>query len=245
MINMDKYFVYRHWRLDKNEVFYVGLGKIRTDDKATTYKIKHYRAYSKYKRNEFWKNITNKTKYKVEIYRDNLSKEEAIELEISLISIHGNYKNGGTLCNITDGGETVPDSLITVNNDPKCSQKVYQYSLNGNFVKEWESSNEIKRQLGFDNSVIRKAIKGKTKSPNISYNFQWFLEYKGEKIEPSDYGKTTLHKPVKLTKDEEVLIFKSRDECAKYFNVESYQITNAINGNFKFRKYKVENYVTD
>ena len=99
--------------------------------------------------------------------------------------------------------------------------------------------------MNFDNSVIRKALKGKTKSPNISYSFQWFLEYRGEKISKSDSGKTTLHKAVKLTKGNEVLIFNSREECAKYFKVKSYQITNALNGNFKFRKYKVENYVTN
>ena len=68
------------------------------------------------------------------------------------------------------------------------------------------------------------------------------MEYKGEKINASDSGKITLHKGVKLTKGDEVLFFKSREECAKYFKIKSYQITNAINGNFKFKKYKVENY---
>ena len=75
------------------------------------------------------------------------------------------------------------------------------------FIKEWLSTNHIKRELGFDNSVLRKALKGTTKSPNISYGFQWYLEYKGENIEPSDSGKITLHKPVILTKENETLIF--------------------------------------
>lgn len=107
---------------------------------------------------------------------------------------------------------------------------------------DFKDEHYIKRELGFDNSVIRKALIGKTKSPNISYNYQWFLEYRGKKIASSDSGKITLHKGVKLTKGEEVLIFKSREECAKYFSVKSCQITNALNQSFKFKKYKVENY---
>ena len=239
---MEKYFVYQHIRNDKKSIFYIGIGKIRTDILATTDKMKHYRAYSKQGRNPIWKRIVNKTSYTIEIVKTNLSKQEAINLEIFLIEKYGKIKNKGLLSNITDGGETVLPELLTVLNDPKCSQKVYQYDLDGNFIKEWLSTNQIKRELGFDNSVLRKALTGKTKSPNISYNYQWFLEYRGEKIEPSDSGKTTLHKGVKLTKESEILIFNSREECAKYFKVKSYQITNALNGNFKFRKYKVENY---
>ena len=239
---MEKYFVYQHIRNDKNTIFYVGIGKIRLDKSATTEKMKHYRAYSKQGRNPIWKAIVNKTSYSVEIVQTNLTKEEAIQLEISLIEKYGKIKNKGLLSNISDGGETVLPELITVLNDPKCSQRVFQYDLEGNFIKEWLSTNQIKRELGFDNSVIRKSLKDKTKSPNISYGYQWFLEYKGTKINKSDSGKITLHKKVKLSKNGEILLFNSREECAKYFNVKSSQITNAINKKWKFKKYIVENY---
>jgi len=53
-----------------------------------------------------------------------------------LISTYKRYKDGGKLSNITIGGETVPDSMITIENDPKCSEKIYQYSLEGHFLKE-------------------------------------------------------------------------------------------------------------
>ena len=230
---------------DKNTIFYIGIGKIRVDKLATTEKMKHYRAYTKQGRNPIWKAIVKKTSYTVEIVETNISKEEAVKLEILLIEKYGKIKNKGLLSNISDGGETVLPELLTVLNDPKCSQRVFQYDLEGNFIKEWLSTNQIKRELGFDNSVIRKSLKGKTKSPNVSYGFQWFLEYRGNKINSSASGKLTLHKAVKLTKGSETLIFNSREECAKYFNVKSYQITNALNGDFKFRKYKIENYVAD
>lgn len=239
---MNKYFVYQHIREDKNSIFYIGIGKIRTDKLATTEKLKHYRAYSKQGRNPIWKNIVNKTTYKVEIVKSNISKKTAIELEIFLIEKYGKIKDKGLLSNISDGGEIVLPELLTVLNDPKCSEKVYQYDLKGNFIKEWLSSNQIKRELGFNNSVIRRSLTGKTKSPNVSYGFQWFLNYKGLKINKSDSGKITLHKKVKLINEKEELIFNSREECAKHFNVKSSQITNAINKGWKFRTYKVENY---
>lgn len=236
---MNKYFVYQHIRNDKNYVFYIGIGKI--NPKYPTYKMQHYRAYSKSGRNPIWKNITNKTSYTVEIIEDNLNFEEVKNKEIELIQYYGKLKSGGLLSNISDGGETVKEELITVLNDPKCSQPVYQYTIEGNFLKEWPSTNEIKRQLGYDNSVIRKALKGKTKSPNISYGYQWFTEYKGPITLGSDFGKTTLHKKVKVSNGDVVLFFNSRQECATYFKVESAQITNAIRTKGTVRKFKIEN----
>jgi len=239
---MGKYFVYKHTRKDKNTIFYIGIGKIRTDKLATTFKMQHYRAYSKQGRNPIWKRIVAKSEYDIEIIITGVSFNKAKNLEIELISKYGKIKEKGLLANISDGGETVHEDLITVLNDPKCSQRVYQYDLQGNFIKEWLSTNQIKRELGFDNSVIRKSLKGNIKSPNISYNFQWYLEYKGSKIAPSDSGKTTLHKPVILTKENETLIFNSREECAKHFNVQSAQVSNAIKNRWKFKTYKINNY---
>lgn len=87
--------VYRHRRLDNNQVFYVGIGKTEK------------RAYNKSNnRSLFWKNIVNKTNYKVEILYHNLSWEEACELEIFLISLYGRKDlNLGSLVNLTDGGD--------------------------------------------------------------------------------------------------------------------------------------------
>lgn len=86
--------VYKHTRLDTDEVFYIGIGKTSK------------RAYSKYDRNIHWKRITAKTEYSVEILYTDLEWEEACLKEIELISYYGrvNLKQG-TLCNMTDGGE--------------------------------------------------------------------------------------------------------------------------------------------
>jgi hypothetical protein len=85
--------VYRHIRLDKNEPFYIGIGR---DNRPT----------SKKDRNKWWKNVTNKSDYRVDILFTNLSWEEACKKEIELIQLYGRRDLGlGTLVNMTNGGE--------------------------------------------------------------------------------------------------------------------------------------------
>lgn len=86
--------IYRHTRLDNNEVFYIGIG------------ISNKRPYEKSNRNKYWNNIVNKTEYEVEILKKDLLYDNAKELEKILISYYGRKDLGlGTLVNMTDGGE--------------------------------------------------------------------------------------------------------------------------------------------
>jgi hypothetical protein len=85
--------VYQHIREDKEEVFYIGISNNKI------------RPYSK-SRNKIWKNIVNKTSYRVEIIYDNIDWDSALSLEIELIAKYGRIDIGtGTLSNMTDGGE--------------------------------------------------------------------------------------------------------------------------------------------
>lgn len=96
--------LYRHIRVDKNEPFYIGIGKNVN------------RAYSKYSRNSIWYNITNKTNYEVEILFDNLTWEEAIIKEKEFIKLYGRKNLGlGTLVNMTDGGDGTLNYIYTEN----------------------------------------------------------------------------------------------------------------------------------
>ena len=45
----------------------------------------------------------------------------------------------------------------------KCSKKVYQYTLDGKFVKEWESTMECERN-GYDHSNVAACCRGKRKT---------------------------------------------------------------------------------
>lgn len=57
----------------------------------------------------------------------------------------------------------------------KRSKTLYQYSLEGQFIKEWESTQEVERQLGYSSSNIRTCCLGKRKT---AYSFIW--RYKNE-----------------------------------------------------------------
>ena len=89
-------YVYTHTRLDKNEVFYVGIG---SDDK-------HQRAYTIKGRNIYWYRIIKKSDYIVNILFDNLTWEEACLKETELIKQYGQkILKTGSLVNLTKGGE--------------------------------------------------------------------------------------------------------------------------------------------
>jgi len=89
-------YVYRHIRLDKNEPFYIGIGKDNT----------YNRANDKTQRNKYWKNIISITNYEIEIIFDNVTVICAKKKEKEFIKLYGRKdKNKGTLCNMTDGGD--------------------------------------------------------------------------------------------------------------------------------------------
>jgi len=104
-------YVYRHVRLDKNEVFYIGIG---SDDKG-----RYSRAHSK-DRNLHWNNIINLAEYKVEIISEEwLTWEEACEKEKFWIIFYGRADLGtGTLVNMTDGGQVYPSNPMYGEDNP-------------------------------------------------------------------------------------------------------------------------------
>ena len=60
---MNKYYLYRHIRLDKNEPFYIGIGTVYQVDINSSLETVYYkRAYCK-QRSGIWYNVTNKTNY--------------------------------------------------------------------------------------------------------------------------------------------------------------------------------------
>lgn len=80
------YYVYVHKKYD-GTVFYVGKGKNK-------------RAWSQHSRNRFWRNITSKQQWSVEIVADGLQEWYALELETELIYLYGKRSDGGSLVNL-------------------------------------------------------------------------------------------------------------------------------------------------
>lgn len=101
-----KYYLYQNIKNDSQEIFYIGLGtKIK---KYKGYKKEYQRAFAKSNRNRFWKNVTSKTDYIVEILMESDDYETIKKVEVELIALYGRRDLGkGTLVNLTDGGDGV------------------------------------------------------------------------------------------------------------------------------------------
>lgn len=100
---MEKYYVYRHIRVDKNEPFYIGIGTKSEQDLKYGY---YGRASAKHVDNNIWLKIIAKTEWKWEILLESDDKNFIYEKEKEFILLYGRKcDNSGTLANLTLGGE--------------------------------------------------------------------------------------------------------------------------------------------
>lgn len=110
----DKFYTYLHYTKDTNVIFYVGKGKkdrcLQTND-----------------RSEWWNNVVNKHDYYIVIESINLTEKEAFEREIELIAKYGRRQFGGTLVNLSDGGEGVSGKVWTDEERKKLSEFMKQH----------------------------------------------------------------------------------------------------------------------
>lgn len=91
----DRYYVYAHYKADSGEIFYIGKG---SENRALQKGMKD--------RSDFWHRVVNKHGFFHKILHDNLTEEQAFEIERAEIAKHGRIKTGtGTLINLSDGGE--------------------------------------------------------------------------------------------------------------------------------------------
>lgn len=139
--------VYKHIRLDNNEVFYIGIGNDIS------------RAYSNASRNEYWHNIVNKTEYNVEILYEDISRDDAISIEIELINQYGRIyiDENGTLVNMTtggDGGDTTTNSPNRLEIINKRSESLKEFYKNkDNDYKKSKVAKPIKARRDWYNSL--------------------------------------------------------------------------------------------
>lgn len=101
MIDAQKrFYVYRHIRRDTGMPFYIGKGANRRKRKT-----KFERAASTHRTNPHWQRIVAKHGHDVEILNCFETEREAIAAEMFFIRLHGRTSDGGTLVNLTDGGD--------------------------------------------------------------------------------------------------------------------------------------------
>jgi NUMOD3 motif len=102
----NKYYLYRHIRLDKNEPFYIGIGT-KSNRQHPNIKSEYKRAYEINRKESYiWNNIVSKTEYEIEILFESNDYNFIKEKEKEFIKLYGRInKNSGCLSNMTDGGD--------------------------------------------------------------------------------------------------------------------------------------------
>jgi hypothetical protein len=105
------YYIYAHYKLSDidGNPFYIGKGKNARDVSSS-------------KRNQYWKNIVAKHGFVAKKIKENLTEQEAFDLEILMIAKFGKLiDNSGCLCNISDGGEGASGTIHTTETKEKWS----------------------------------------------------------------------------------------------------------------------------
>jgi hypothetical protein len=207
--------VYRHRRLDNNQIFYIGIGKNKL------------RAYSKKYRNKYWINIVNKIDYSVEILYENIEYNEAKELEIFLISLYGRKDIGtGILCNLTDGGEGTLGIIRIVSDKTKQKQK--ERMLGNQHLLGHKHSEETKKKISESNKGRKMSEKNKEILRSISKGRKPWTYGKNHSKQTIDRmtNRDTLldNKDIKIFLDIDNGIFYSVKDLTKLLNLTKGQI---------------------
>lgn len=226
-------YVYEHIRLDKNTPFYIGIGS------DNMYK----RANEKTRRNNLWKNIANKTNYKVNILYDSITFQEAKIKEIELIKKYGRIDIGnGILTNMTDGGDGTLNKIYT---------EEYRSKLSIAAKKRDNSKNYLKMNEGRKNYVIteehRKKIINAGKNRKLSIKHIQVIKDRMMQNNPSKgrLGKNSINYKfdILVYKDNFFISrFNGVHEAARNLNLSATKISAVLNGRrnhtggYKFKK---------
>lgn len=211
-------YVYRHIRKDLNVPFYIGIAK----------DIK--RAYSKTHRNIHWNNIISKTDYEIEILFDEIEYEYAKEKEIEFISLYKRKIDGGTLCNITLGG----DGVLGIKHTEEAKMKM-SVSNKGKIISEEHKNIISKFHKGkkLSEETKNKMSKSALGEKNHSYGKKASEQTKQKMIASANRGESNLSSKLN---DLDVLEIRrlynekisSRKLC-KIFNVSKTNILYIVN----------------
>lgn len=184
---MMKYFLYRHIRLDSDEVFYIGIGK--KIEKYNSFKSEYRRAFSK-RRNKHWKNIVNKTDYEIDILYESDDFEIIKNKEKEFIKLYGRKDiKKGTLVNYTNGGEGTLGYIFTkeqllkmsishkgISNLNKGKTYVELYGDRAKDIKLLQSNSRKGKYKGMDNNFYGKKHSVQSKSKMGTSVIQYDLD---------------------------------------------------------------------
>lgn len=230
-MSKGRYYLYQHIRLDKNEIFYIGIGTKSKYKNFKSYETEYRRAYTHERRNIYWKRIVNKASYKIEILLESNDYNFIKQQEIEHIAKYQRVADGGILCNITLGGDGthgfnrtpeinkhIAEQITGVYN--KRSKKAYQYNKLGYLINEFDSFNLAAKS---QNLIKQNILHAKDKS-GLCGGYYWSdIKYKNI-LEESIQHKLNLSKDknkytrkIIAEKNSEKLEFDSIVLAALYF----------------------------
>lgn len=126
---------------------------------------------------------------------------------------------------------------------PKYEKRIYQYTLDGKFVREWNSITEAALYFRCGNATIGAAVRNRT----VALKHLW-TEYKYEQLDINQF-KLNMHKCKVYLYDKNgnfIMEFKSISDCAKYLDSTPAQIKNYIILKIKFHsQYYISDFKTD
>lgn len=149
----NNFYVYSHIKKTDGECFYIGKGKGN-------------RYITPLSRNRYWKEIVKKHGFISIILVNNIDEKTAFKLESSFCNQIG-YENLTNIRKETGwGGHShQPETIL------KLSKPVFQYDLDGNFIKKWDSATLASNCFGKSSpAAITECCRGIRKS---IYGFKW------------------------------------------------------------------------
>lgn len=194
-------------------------------------------SWNKYGENNFEFNIIEYCKetdlrVREQYYIDNLNSEYNITREVirNTLSLESRLKHSATKKRMFASGELTPTKM----------RDVYQYNLNGEFVKKWNCITTACLHVGIVRSTIHRCLCGKYRTAG---GFMWSYEYLGIKINKSLYKKQThmlvhLYKLTNIHDNTELIL--TMDGIEKQFNTTRNSVRQYIVKNLNFKKqYKI------
>lgn len=147
---------------------------------------------------------------------------------------------GFRLTNLTSGGAGAINYRRTVQDNKSIEKVVYQYDLQGNFIRKWSSMTSINKSLKYSISEISVCCNKKQK---YAYNYQWsFIREKLSEVSKERKLYSTSRRIIQKTLDNKVIkIWNSLIEIEKELGFYSTNILKCCKGlQQKGYKYKWE-----
>ena len=187
------FYVYAHYKADSpdNDPFYIGKGKSLRD-------LSH-------KRNPHWKNIVAKHGFVSKRLAENLTEEQAWDLEKTLIKQYGKLSEGtGCLCNMANGGEGASGTIHSAETKSKWSiakkGKTWEEIYGVEQAQRMREQRKITGRKPQSEETRRKISESKKGEKNPMYGKSLSLEH-SRKLSEAKLGKPSNAKGKKYSEE--------------------------------------------